>query len=376
MISAALALVVVCAQGNGPASANPPLAPLRCADDGVTAGSVIGAGVGPVALAGAAQSVDQASPAGAAPAPAAGGDDQPPASQIVVTGRGKPPPSDPLERINETTYQVTQKVDDTVVAPLANGYRKALPSPLRSGLHNFLTNLTEPVMAFNYLLQIKPGKAAETVARFGINTTIGIGGLADVAKKKPFNLPYHRNGLANTLGFYGIGPGPYMFLPLVGPTTLRDLFGLTIDRAIMPFAIGGPLRSPYYVVPSVVVKALDDRIEADTELNRIRDAEDPYVFYRRTYLQVRRDEIEALHGRGPLAKGAVGVWPFMRPVGTPPDAQILRPSKSVTVPAPVLEAPATEAPAPEAPAAAVAPPPPPAPVFISEPVVQPLPAGH
>lgn len=319
------------------------------------------------ALAAEAPQADLGAPAAAPPVSA---DDAPPAGEIVVSGRGKPPPSDPLQRINEGTYQVTQKVDDKVVAPLANGYRKALPSPVRSGLHNFLQNLTEPVMALNYLLQIKPGKAAETLARFGINSTIGIGGLADVAVKKPFHLPYHRNGLANTLGYYGIGPGPYFFLPLVGPTTLRDLFGLAVDRALVPLAIGGPLRTPAYVIPSVALKALDDRVQADDELRRIRDAEDPYVTYRKTYLQVRHDEIEALHGRGPLAKGAVGVWPFMRPVGAAPGSPILTPR-----PARPAEPAAAPPPPPPPPSPPAAPLPPPPPVFISQPVVQPIPPG-
>src|SRR3546814_2446438 len=91
------------------------------------------------------------------------------------------------------------------------------------GLGNALRNISEPVNFLNFLLQFKIGKAAETLGRFVVNTTFGVGGLVDVAKTKPFNLPYRRNGFANTLGFYGVEPGPYFYLPLVGPTTLRDM---------------------------------------------------------------------------------------------------------------------------------------------------------
>src|SRR3546814_6026547 len=89
--------------------------------------------------------------------------------------------------------------------------------PVRDGLGNALRNISEPVNFLNFLLQFKIGKAAETLGRFVVNTTFGVGGLVDVAKTKPFNLPYRRNGFANTLGFYGVEPGPYFYLPLVGP---------------------------------------------------------------------------------------------------------------------------------------------------------------
>src|SRR3546814_16310736 len=79
------------------------------------------------------------------------------------------------------------------------------------------------------MLQFKPGKAMETAGRFTINTTLGVAGLFDVAKRKPFFLPYRPNGLANVLGYYGVGPGPYLSLPIAGPPTLRDITGDTWD---------------------------------------------------------------------------------------------------------------------------------------------------
>src|SRR3546814_5103062 len=97
------------------------------------------------------------------------------------------------------------------------------------------------------------------------NTTVGFGGLVDVAKTKPFNLPYRRNGFANTLGFYGVEPGPYFYLPLVGPTTLRDMAGNGIALLVLPTTVGAPFNRPAYAVPTTVIKQLTDRIEGDAE---------------------------------------------------------------------------------------------------------------
>lgn len=291
----------------------------------------------------------------------------------------KAPPGDPLARANAKSYEVLQTVDDKVVAPVAGAYEKGVPRPLRMALRNFIRNVREPVVALAYLLEIKPGKAAETVARFGINTTIGLGGTIDVARSKPFHLPYRQNGLANALGYYGVGPGPYLFLPIVGPTTVRDLFGLIADRLVVPFAVGAPFDEYYYAVPMNLIDALDYRNAADEDFKRLRDADDPYSSYRKVYLQSRIDQIEALHGRGPLVKGQVGYGPFARPVGAaagalPAAEQPLleadtapsSPPESVpaSVPASVVETP---------PAPLVAVPVTPPPVFVAVPVIQPIP---
>ena len=122
----------------------------------------------------------------------------------------------------------------------------------------------------NFLLQFKIGKAAETLGRFAVNTTFGVGGLFDVAKTKPFNLPYRRNGFANTLGFYGVEPGPFFYLPVFGATTLRDMAGNGLDMLVLPTAIGKPFNRTAYAVPTTVVRALNDRIERDAEIERLQ----------------------------------------------------------------------------------------------------------
>jgi phospholipid-binding lipoprotein MlaA len=221
--------------------------------------------------------------------------------EIVVTGR-RASPGDPLQELNAQSFEVTQTFDKTIVAPVAFAYKDIMPRPIRSGLRNFLKNLSEPIVFLNFMLQLKPGKAAETVGRFAINTTLGAAGLIDVAKRQPFNLPYRRNGFANTLGYYGVKPGPYFYLPLIGSTTLRDFIGNRLDLLILPTVLGRRFNRPKFLIPVAVIGELDHRIEFDDELKEIRATGDPYVAARTYYLQKRQAEIDALHGRGDAAK--------------------------------------------------------------------------
>lgn len=217
--------------------------------------------------------------------------------EVVVVGRDRR--GDPLGGVNEQSFEATQAVDRAVFGPAALTYRKQVPRPIRSGIRNFIWNLREPVVALNFLLQHKVGKAFETVGRFAINTTLGVAGLFDAAKKKPFRLPRRRNGFANTMGFYGVKPGAYMFLPLIGSTTVRDLVGLVADQTLVPV---GPLRLPggsASTVPLAVLSALDFRAEFDEELEALRAQKRPYVALRDFYLQRRQAEIDALKGKRP-----------------------------------------------------------------------------
>ena len=243
---------------------------------------------------------------GQAPSPSTSQPATPPASQagadgepqdIVVTGSERAPPGDPLERLNAKSFAAVQSVDKAVVEPVAKAYKKGLPKPVRSGFRNFFSNLQQPVVFAAYMLELKPGKAMETVGRFTINTTLGVAGLFDVAKRKPFYLPYRPNGLANVLGYYGVGPGPYMYLPIVGPTTLRDIIGDTVDKLAVPFLVGKPLNTPAYVIPATILNQLGERAAFDDTVQQIRKEDDPYAAYRDLYLKQRKAEIDALHGR-------------------------------------------------------------------------------
>lgn len=245
---------------------------------------------------------------------------------IVVSGQAQATPGDPLEKVNAQSFDVTQKVDEAFVGPVALAYRDAVPRPLRRGLRNFLRNLREPVVFINYLLQIKPGKAAETVGRFAINTTLGVAGLFDAAKKRPFNLPYRPNGFANSMGYYGIKQGPFLYLPLLGSTTLRDLIGNTLDRLVLPLGVGKPFNNPYVTVPIVTLSVLDERAEFDDEIQALRKSNaDPYATMRDYYLKAREAEIEALHGR---------VTPGMKPFTVAPIPPVPAPDAADATDAP------------------------------------------
>ena len=277
---------------------------------------------------------------GATPSPApvppepSGGDQPTPApgapNEIVVTARGDAPPGDPLQAVNIESYRAVQAIDTALVGPIAMGYQGIVPEPVRDGVGNALRNLSEPVNFLNYLLQFKIGKAAETLGRFAINSTFGVGGLFDVAKKKPFNLPYRRNGFANTLGFYGVEPGPFFYLPVFGATTLRDMAGNGLDMLVLPTAIGKPFNRTAYAVPTTVVRALNDRIERDAEIERLQQQSlDPYVETRTLYLEMRQREIDALRGRVPDVIAAPPVEAPVEPATPPTHPEI-----------PVVDAPA------------------------------------
>lgn len=240
----------------------------------------------------------------------------------MVTADREGRKADPLRAVNAQSFAVVSKVDDLVVSPLAKAYKHILPEPVRDGVHNALSNLTEPVVFVNDLLQLKPGRAGKTLLRFVINSTIGLGGLFDVAKKKPFNLKHHNNGFADTLGYYGVKPGPFLYLPLIGPTTLRDVFGRMVDLSLLPTAVGAPFSKPEFTLPQSALKSLDDRITFDARQRYFREeTADPYASERSYYLQIRANEIAGLHGKHPE---------LSERYGSPPPAPALPPPCSNT----------------------------------------------
>ncbi|WP_231738714.1 VacJ family lipoprotein [Novosphingobium sp. FSW06-99] len=238
---------------------------------------------------------EQPAPADTGDAATASAQPVDPTTAIVVTGAQRRSSADPLETVNEKSYAAVQAADRLVVAPISLAYEKTVPSPLRDGIHNVLYNLREPVVIANFLLQHRIGKAGRSLARLAINSTIGVGGLFDFAKRKPFKIPFRRNGFANTLGFYGIKPGPYMYLPIVGSTTLRDLVGTVADRMFLSLAVGPPFTRPAYRIPVIVLGTMDDRLVNDVQIKQMREQANAYVATRNAYLTIRAEEIAALH---------------------------------------------------------------------------------
>ena len=135
---------------------------------------------------------------------------------------------DPLERLNRFMYRFNARFDTAIFLPVTNTYLR-LPSPLRSGVHNFFDNLGEVDSVINYVLQWRLKFGLRSLERFAINSTIGIGGLIDVATQ--LKLPGTPTGFATTLSEWGMHPGPYLVLPLLGPSTLRDGVGFAADYA-------------------------------------------------------------------------------------------------------------------------------------------------
>src|ERR1700736_4196705 len=135
---------------------------------------------------------------------------------------------DPWERINRFTYRFNARFDEAVFLPVSNTYRR-VPSPIRSGVHNFFGNLSEVDSVINYALQWRLKLGVRSLGRFVINSTLGIGGLFDVAAK--LKLPGAPTDLSTTLAGWGMHPGPYLVIPLLGPSTLRDGLGFFGDYA-------------------------------------------------------------------------------------------------------------------------------------------------
>lgn len=225
-----------------------------------------------------------------------------PDQQDIVVKARKRAPGDPLESVNVRAFAITDGFDRAVLDPASRAYAKAVPQPVQNGISNFLSNLREPVVALNFLLQLKLGKSAETLGRFTINSTLGAAGLFDIAKRRPFKLRHRPNGFADTMGYYGVKPGPYLFLPLLGPSTPRDLAGFVLDRLLLPLAIGSPFNRLTYTVPTSTVNALDRHAAFDEQMQAARASDDPYVARRAFYLKTRQDEIDGLRGR-PTATG-------------------------------------------------------------------------
>lgn len=229
---------------------------------------------------------------------------------IVITGDPRHPPGDPLAPLNAKSFALTVSMDNAVAGPMALRYKHVVPEPVRNGIRNLFANLHEPVVFLNFLLQHKIGKAGETLARFTLNSTAGVGGLFDVAKRKPFRLPQRANSFPDTLGFYGVKPGPFFYIPLLGPTTLRDLAGGFVDRMVLPLGFGAPFNKLSFNASTGLVRGLEHRAEIDDRIRKLRNTpENNYDAAREFYLRRRQREIDALRGADSVETDDIGFDP-------------------------------------------------------------------
>lgn len=243
-------------------------------------------------------------------------------------------------------FSVHQVLDRLLFRPVAKAYEKVVPKVVRRGLRHFFSNIQEPIVFANDVLQLKPRRALKTFARFAINTTIGVGGVLDVAKGEHAGLEHHDNGFGDTLGRYGIGPGPYIFLPLIGPSDLRDLVAGTAEGQVLSLTVGTPFDRAEYRIPRGVITGLDLRAESDAALNALLGgAVDPYATLRSAYLQDRAGTIAVLRGVGTAPATSPLDDPLVDPAGasgtTAPAPADSAPDEPLTDPAPPAKLPTT-----------------------------------
>ncbi len=200
-----------------------------------------------------------------------------------------PNSQDPYEDFNRQMFSFNEGLDKAVIEPVAHGYRAVTNEPVREGVGNFTNNLGEPLTFVNHLLQGKLPDAGATFGRFIVNTTIGIAGIFDPASS--FGMQRTKEDFGQTLGTWGVQPGPFLVLPLLGPTTPRDLIGKGGDAALNPlnypeFESDDDIRLGVALLSGI--NAREGVIEAVDEL---RNQIDPYTTVRRLYGRTRAADI-------------------------------------------------------------------------------------
>ncbi len=197
-----------------------------------------------------------------------------------------PQPHDPWEGLNRVTFGFNDALDTVLLKPAATVYKAVTPSFFRTAVGNFFSNLAEPWVAVNTALQLKGQATVETVLRFAVNTTLGFGGLLDLATE--VGIERRNEDFGQTLGFWGAGPGPYLVLPFFGSSTVRDGVGLSLDFQ------GDPVnREPNLVTTTKdtlsILRLIDFRASLLSAGNLLDEAAlDKYSFTRDVYLQRRR----------------------------------------------------------------------------------------
>ncbi len=197
---------------------------------------------------------------------------------------------DPLEPINRAIFSFNNVADRIILEPVAKGYKK-LPSPVQSGLSNFLSNLRAPLVVVNQLLQGQGGNAAQSTGRFIVNSTIGLFGIIDVAEK--IGLEEKEEDFGQTLATWGVGDGLYIVLPLFGPSNLRDTTGMLLTMTTDPINAYAVTEGEAWLVPTrTAANAVDQRSKIIDEVNALRNnSVDYYAAVRSSYYQNRKAAI-------------------------------------------------------------------------------------
>ncbi|MDL2337185.1 MAG: VacJ family lipoprotein [Pseudomonadota bacterium] len=192
--------------------------------------------------------------------------------------------NDPLESWNRKVFAFNESLDENVVKPVATGYVNNVPSIARTGVTNFFNNIQDAWSAINSILQGKVGNGISDTMRFSTNTVLGIGGLLDWATE--FHMERYTEDFGQTLGVWGLGAGPYVVWPLLGPSTVRDTFGLPLDLAATP---GFFVESTELGIGLSALRVVDVRGRLLNATDLLDDIVlDKYTFVRDGHLQRRR----------------------------------------------------------------------------------------
>ena len=191
---------------------------------------------------------------------------------------------DPFEETNRSIYEFNESLDSNVLEPVSRAYKNNIPETAQKGIGNFLGNLGDVSTLANQILQFKPIESAETLARILVNTTIGLGGLFDVASD--MGLVTEDEDFGQTMAVWGVEQGPYVVLPLLGPSTVRGVIGTYVD-----------LTSPANMVDEIdevgvsVINVVDKRVDLLPITDILDQSDDPYITMRSSYLQKRNNDI-------------------------------------------------------------------------------------
>lgn len=209
------------------------------------------------------------------------------ALMLLVAGCASTNPKDPLEKFNRAMFEFNDAVDKAAVKPAAEVYRTVLPSFVQTGVYNFFGNLGDVSTALNNLLQGKLADGMSDVMRVAVNTTFGLGGLLDIGSEA--GLVKHKEDFGQTLGYWGIGSGPYVVLPFLGSSTLRDVGALPVDWETDPWRYTTPVHTRN---AGSVLRILDLRASVLDASNLIEEAAlDRYQFVRDAYMQRRESKV-------------------------------------------------------------------------------------
>ncbi|WP_428604337.1 MlaA family lipoprotein [Sedimenticola sp.] len=196
-------------------------------------------------------------------------------------------PRDPIEGFNRAMYSFNEGLDDILMKPLAKGYKAITPAPVDTGISNFFGNLADVGSAINNLLQFKLERAATDVGRVLVNSTIGLLGFIDVASN--MNMQKYGEDFGQTMGAWGMDPGPYIVLPFFGPSSGRDTVGLVVDWYTDPVRY---VKPNHWRNSLIGLRAIDTRADLLSASRVLEEAAlDPYEFQRDAYLQKRRNDV-------------------------------------------------------------------------------------